>query len=94
MTIPAPHEPDFVPETDVIGRVATPARVIASCVPIVLMTITPLLPFATTPTTWFGVPAVLVWIAALVVLTVATLQVVDRTIQHQAVRAQQKGAVQ
>jgi hypothetical protein len=47
------------------------------------MTITPLLPFATTPTTWFGVPAVLVWIAALVVLTVLALQVVDRSINRQ-----------
>jgi len=94
MTAPAPHEPQFVPETDVIGRVATPARVIASCVPIVLMTITPLLPFASTPTTWFGVPAVLVWIAALVVLTVATLQIIDLSINRQAVRARQEGEVQ
>jgi hypothetical protein len=76
MTTPIPQE------TDAVGRVATPGRVAAACVPIVLMTITPLLPFATTPTTWFGVSAVLVWIAALVVLTVATLQVVDRRINR------------
>jgi hypothetical protein len=83
----------FVPETDVIGRIATPGRVAVACVPIVLMTITPLLPFATTPTTWFGMPAVLVWVAALVVLTVRILQVIDRRINHQATRALQKGAV-
>ena len=100
MSTPAPHDHEtddtsgtFVPETDVIGRIATPGRVAAACVPIVLMTITPLLPFATTPTTWFGVPAVLVWVAALVVWTVATLQVVDRRINYQATRAVGNGDV-
>jgi hypothetical protein len=81
MTTPLPQQ------TDAVGRDATPRRVAAACVPIVLMTITPLLPFATTPTTWFGVPAVLVWVAALVVLTVATLQVVDRRINRQTAPA-------
>jgi hypothetical protein len=57
------------------------------------MTVTPLLPFATTPTTWFGMPAVLVWVAALVILTVGILQVIDRRINRQATRALQKGAV-
>jgi len=81
MTTPIPQE------THAVGRVATPGRVAAACVPIVLMTITPLLPFATTPTTWFGVPAVLVWVAALVVLTVSTLQVVDRRINRRTAAA-------
>jgi hypothetical protein len=81
MTTPLPQQ------TEAVGRVATPGRVAAACVPIVLMTITPLLPFATTPTTWFGVPAVLVWVAALVGLTVATLQVIDCRINRRTAPA-------
>ena len=87
MTTPLPQQ------TEAVGRVATPGRVAATWVPIVLMTITPLLPFATTPTTWFGVPAVLVWVAALVVLTVATLQVVDRRINRQTAPGARGGSI-
>lgn len=84
-----PDDPldSFVPETDVIGRIATPARVAVACIPILLMTVTPLLPFAITPTLWFNVPAVMVWIAALLVLTVLILQVIDRGINRQAAQA-------
>ncbi|OPX09843.1 hypothetical protein [Mycobacterium sp. AT1] len=81
-----------VPQGDSTGRrVATPGRVTAACVPIVLMTVTPLLPFATTPTMWFGIPAVLFWIAGLVVATVATLQVIDRGINRETAAAAIEG---
>lgn len=81
----------FVPEADRIGRIATPARVAAACVPILLMVLTPLLPFATTPTLWFGLPAVLVWVAGTVVLSVAVLQVIDRGIARQSAAADGAG---
>ncbi|MFT4126249.1 MAG: hypothetical protein QM662_08470 [Gordonia sp. (in: high G+C Gram-positive bacteria)] len=74
-------------ETEQIGRIATPGRVAFTMVPIVLMVLTPLLPFAQNPTRWFGLPAVLVWAAVLVIASVATLQVVDRLIARQAAAA-------
>jgi hypothetical protein len=77
----------FVPEAERIGRIATPARVIVACVPILLMLLTPLLPFATTPTLWFGVPAVMVWTGATVVLTIVVLQVIDVGISRQTAAA-------
>ncbi len=65
------------------GPIATPARVLAACLPILGIVVTPLLPFATEPTLWFGLPAVMVWMAAMVVLTVVILQIVDRGIERQ-----------
>jgi uncharacterized protein (DUF983 family) len=67
----------------VTGRIATPGRVVIACIPIVLILATPFLPFATTPTLWFGVPAVLVWMAFTVILTVALLNVIDLGIRRQ-----------
>jgi hypothetical protein len=67
----------------VTGRIATPARVAVACIPIVLMLVTPLLPFAQNPTLWFGMPAVLVWMALNVVLTVVLLNVIDAGIRRQ-----------
>lgn len=55
----------------------TPTRAALAALPIVLITITPFLPFATTPTRWFGAPAVLVWMALMVLLTLAVLQIID-----------------
>lgn len=65
-------------------RVATPRRVAVAVVPIIAMLITPFLPFAQHPTLWFGMPAVLVWMAIIVVVTVVILNVVDRSIARQA----------
>ncbi|MGO4680369.1 hypothetical protein [Microbacterium sp. 2MCAF23] len=67
----------------VTGRIATPARVAVAGIPVLLILITPFLPFAVTPTLWWGVPAVLVWMAFNVVLTVALLNVVDAGIRRQ-----------
>ena len=47
------------------------------------MLVTPLLPFAQNPTLWFGMPAVLVWMALNVVLTVVLLNVIDAGIRRQ-----------
>lgn len=67
----------------VTGRIATPARVVVACLPVLLILITPFLPFAVTPTLWWGMPAVLVWMAFNVVLTVALLNLVDAGIRRQ-----------
>jgi hypothetical protein len=85
--------PASVPETDVIGRIATPRRLALAGLPCLGLVATPLLPFATTPTSWFGLPAVLVWMALLIFLTVAVLQVIDRGISRQAARARREGGV-
>ena len=85
--------PGSVPETDVIGRIATPGRLALAGLPCLGLVTTPLLPFATTPTLWFGLPAVLVWMALLILLTVAVLQVIDRGISRQAARARREGGV-
>ncbi len=91
---PDPHTPaDIdrpVAETDIIGPIATPRRLALCAVPTLLMLATPLMPFATTPTLWFGVPAVMVWMAALVVMTVVVLQIVDRGITRQAAAAHRR----
>lgn len=78
----APNAPAGETAADA-GPIATPARVLAACLPILGIVVTPLLPFATEPTLWFGLPAVMVWMAAMVVLTVVILQIVDRGIERQ-----------
>jgi len=80
-----------VPETDVIGRIATPQRLALAGLPCLGLVATPLLPFATSPTLWFGLPAVLVWMALMILLTVAVLQVIDRGIGKQAARVRREG---
>ncbi|MGN8027595.1 hypothetical protein [Microbacterium sp. 22242] len=67
----------------VTGRIATPGRVAVACIPILLILITPLMPFAEHPTLWFGLPAVIVWMAFTVVLTVVLLNVIDVGIRRQ-----------
>ena len=79
-----------VPETDIIGRIATPGRMALAGLPCLGLVVTPLLPFATAPTLWFGLPAVMVWMAMLIVLTVAVLQVIDRGISRQAAQARRE----
>jgi hypothetical protein len=58
---------------------ASPKRLAIAMVPVAGIFATPFLPFATTPTLWFGFPAVLVWFALLVLLTVLALQIVEYT---------------
>jgi hypothetical protein len=79
-----------VAETDIIGPIATPRRLALCAIPTLLMLSTPLMPFATTPTLWFGVSAVMVWMAALVVMTVVVLQIIDRGITRQAAAAHRR----
>jgi hypothetical protein len=79
---------NFAPDTPtsvirVTGRIATPGRVVVACIPIVLILATPFLPFAITPTLWFGLPAVLVWMAFAVILTVVLLNLIDLGIRRQ-----------
>lgn len=77
----------------VTGRIATPGRVAVACIPVVLILITPFLPFASTPTLWFGVPAVLVWMAFCVVLTVALLNAIDAGIRRQVAEHEETTAL-
>ena len=79
--VPTPDTPTSV--IRVTGRIATPGRVVLACFPGLLMVITPLFPFAQNPTLWFGLPAVLVWMAFNVVLTVVLLNVIDAGIRRQ-----------
>lgn len=58
---------------------ASPTRLAIAAVPVVGIFATPFLPFAYIPTLWFGFPAVLVWFALLVILTVVALQIVEYT---------------
>lgn len=58
---------------------ASPKRLAIAAIPVVGIFATPFLPFAYIPTLWFGIPAVLVWFALLVILTVVTLQIVEYT---------------
>lgn len=79
-----PDRPDY-PDTPTSairasrGRIATPSRVLVACIPIVLMIITPFLPFAIEPTLWLGIPAVMWWMAFIVLL----LAIIDRGINAQ-----------
>jgi len=79
--VPTPDTPTSA--VRLTGRIATPSRVVIACIPVVLILVTPFLPFAVTPTLWFGVPAVLVWMALNVILTVVLLNVVDAGIRRQ-----------
>jgi|GEM_PF-5588704 len=67
----------------VTQRIATPSRIAFACIPIVAMLITPFLPFAVEPTLWLGIPAVMWWMAAIVIATVVILNVIDRSIRRQ-----------
>ena len=58
-------------------KLLTPGRAVIAAIPVAGFFATPFLPFANEPTLWFGIPAVLVWTAALVLLTVLSLQLVE-----------------
>lgn len=58
-------------------RLFTPGRFAIVCTPALGFFAIPFLPFAQQPTLWFGFPAVLVWSAAMVILSVVALQIVD-----------------
>lgn len=58
-------------------RLLTPGRAAIIGIPILGFFSTPFWTFAQEPTLWFGLPAVLVWIAVLVVLTVVSIQIVE-----------------
>jgi len=58
-------------------RLFTPGRFAIISVPALGFFAIPFLPFATTPTLWLGMPAVLVWSAVMVLLSVGALQIVE-----------------
>lgn len=58
-------------------RLFTPGRFAIVCIPALGFFVIPFLPFATTPTLWFGIPAVLVWSALMVLCSVIALQIVE-----------------
>lgn len=58
---------------------ASPKRLTIAFVPLAGILATPLLPFISTPTFWFGLPAAIVWMAGMVILTVVALQIVERS---------------
>ncbi len=61
-------------------RTVTATQVVVACIPAVLITFTPLFPFANEPGLIFGIPTMIVWMAALVVAIVIILQIIDRQI--------------
>ncbi|KHL03918.1 hypothetical protein [Sinomonas humi] len=69
-----------VPKNPARGAVlASPGRMALPAIPSVGMLITPFLPFASHPTIWAGIPAPLVWVGLMIVLTVVALRLVERS---------------
>lgn len=62
---------------------ASPKRLAIALTPVVGIVITPFLPFVSSPTFVFGLPAAVVWMAAMVVGTVLALQLVERSYQRE-----------
>lgn len=58
-------------------RLFTPGRLAIVAVPALGFFAIPFLPFAQRPELWFGLPAVLIWSALMVLLSVAALQIVE-----------------
>jgi hypothetical protein len=58
---------------------ASPKRLTIALTPVAGIMVTPFLPFVATPTFWFGLPAALIWMGAMVLGTVAALQIVERS---------------
>lgn len=67
---------------------ASRGRLATAVIPAVGFFATPFLPFAQEPTLWFGIPAVLIWSAAMVILTVITLQLIETSYLNSGGRAQ------
>ncbi|WP_415857209.1 hypothetical protein [Sinomonas sp. G460-2] len=61
---------------------ASPRRLTIALAPVVGIVVTPFLPFVSTPTFVAGIPAAVVWMAAMVVATVVALQIVERSYQR------------
>lgn len=57
----------------------SPGRLAIAAVPTLGFLATPLLPFVNGPHLWFGVPSVLIWTAACVLVTVLALRVAEWT---------------
>jgi fatty acid desaturase len=64
------------------AKLLTPGRAAIIAIPMIGFFSTPFWPFAKDATLWFGIPAVLVWAAILVILTVVSIQVVEVLYQH------------
>ncbi|NUP75815.1 MAG: hypothetical protein HOQ07_14415 [Sinomonas sp.] len=62
---------------------ASPKRLAIALTPVVGIVITPFLPFVSSPTFVFGLPAAVVWMAAMVVGTVLALQLVELSYQRE-----------
>ncbi|MFD6517941.1 hypothetical protein [Rhodococcus sp. NPDC060176] len=58
-------------------ELASPKRLAIASAPAVCFLATPFVPIINTPTMWFGIPAVLAWSVVCVLVTVATMQVID-----------------
>ncbi|MEB4613983.1 hypothetical protein [Leucobacter sp. M11] len=67
---------------------ASRGRLATALIPAAGFFATPFLPFAQEPTLWFGLPAVLVWSAGMVILTVITLQVIESSYLNSGGREQ------
>ncbi|MFW0794742.1 hypothetical protein AAFP30_13105 [Gordonia sp. CPCC 205515] len=57
--------------------IASPPQLAVAAIPVIAFLAMPFLPFVNTDALWFGVPSVLVWSFGAVLLTVASLNVVD-----------------
>lgn len=55
----------------------TITQVVVACIPVLLIIFTPVFPFANEPGLIFGIPTMIVWMAALVVAIVVILQIID-----------------
>jgi hypothetical protein len=62
---------------------ASPKRLAIALTPVVGIVITPFLPFVSSPTFVFALPAAVVWMAAMVVGTVLALQLVELSYQRE-----------
>lgn len=60
-----------------MNTLATPRRIALPALPSLAMLVTPFLPFTTSPTLWFGVPAPIVWVMVMIVLLVVALRIVE-----------------
>ena len=58
---------------------ATPGRMALPAIPSIGMIITPFFPFSVTPTLWFGMPAPIVWVLAMILLLVIALRLVENS---------------
>ena len=67
-----------------MNTLATPRRIAIPAVPCLGMLITPFLPFTTSPTVWFGVPAPIVWVVAMIVLLIVALRIVEASYRRAA----------